>query len=341
MATTNDADDRDGADDHHEADDRNEADDSADADRWPTPEESTLLPATFDRLVPIEALVHGMYNPRRVSPSDALRRSVANRGLAHPLIVHQPDGDQYHITDGWQRYQAAVDAGWEQLPVQIHQTAMAALEATERESLGKAYSTYEWARFCRSVATELEGDSPRELAREVAGHVDNAPSAQTITRYLRVLALPSEIHPLLADGPAGTERDWQALRHYNPEIKRYDGLSWVMAHEIAKHRMAVSEQRLLGIAANAVVFDDQATAKEFVDRAVETTDLPPETVLEQVKLAGQPDGTVTVPRLVVSLSPAEKQALLTHLCQTRTPLPEFIKQQVHSLVEDALAEGEG
>jgi len=318
----------------------NDENEREEADRWPTPDESRLLPPAFDELVPIEDLTHGMHNPRQVSPSDGLRRSVANQGLEHPLIVHQPDGDQYHITDGWQRYQAAVDAGWEQLPVRVYETAVGALKTTERESLGKPYSTYEWAQFCRSVAAELDADSTRALARQVATHVDNAPSTQTITKYLRVLALPSEIHPLLVDGPPGTERDWQALRHYNPEVRRYDKLSWGVAHEIAKHRTGISEQRLLGIAANAVVFDDGSMAKEFVRRAVEATDLPPETVLKQVQLADQPDGTVTVPRLVVSLSPTEKQALLTHLHQTRTPLPEFLKEQVRSLVETATAEGE-
>ena len=306
------------------------------ADRWPTSDDPGLLPPVFDKLVPIEELTHGINNPRQINPSDALRRSVANQGLSHPLIVHQPSGDQYHITDGWQRYQAAVDAGWEQLPVHLYETAIAALEATERESLGKAYSTYNWARFCRSVARELEADSTRALARQVAAHIDNAPSAQTVTRYLRVLALPNEIHPLLIDGPTGTDSDWQALRTHNPDIRRYDGLSWVVAHELAKHRTDISEQRLLGIAANAVVFDDRSMAKEFVRRAVEETEHHPETVLRQIQLADQPDGTVTLPQLVVSLSPAEKEALLTYLHQTRTPLPEFLRKQVHDLAETAL-----
>lgn len=320
---------------------RDDPEDRDTRDQWPTRENAGLLPSSFDRLVPIDQLVHGMYNPRRVSPSDALRRSVQNQGLDHPLIVHQPDGnDQYHITDGWQRYQAAVDAGWEQLPVRIHETAMTALQSTERESLGKAYSTYDWAQFCKSVATELEADSTRALARQVVKHVDNPPSVQTVTRYLRVLALPQPIHALLDDGPAGTERDWQALAHYNPDVRRYDGLSWRVTYEIAKHRTDVDEQRLFGIAANAVVFNDRTRAKEFVRRAVEAAELPPETVAKQVQLNGQSDRALVVPRVVVSLSPAEKQALLTYLHQTRTQLPEFVKEQVQDLAETATPEGE-
>lgn len=294
------------------------------------------LPAGFDRLVPIGQLVHGQHNPRRETPSPALQRSVANHGIEHPLIVHQPDDGMYHIIDGWQRYQAAVDVGWEQLPVNICETAAEAIRQAERESLGKDYSVYHWAQLCWSYATKIGDGTIRDVARQVAKQLDNARSVQTVTRYLRVLSLPGEIHPLLIEGPTGTDQDWQALRTHNPDIRRYDGLSWVVAHELAKHRTDISEQRLLGIAANAVVFDDRSMAKEFVRRAVEETEHHPETVLRQIQLADQPDGTVTLPQLVVSLSPAEKEALLTYLHQTRTPLPEFLRKQVHDLAETAL-----
>jgi len=290
------------------------------------------LPAGFDRLVPIGQLVHGQHNPRRETPSPALQRSVANHGIEHPLIVHQPDDGMYHIIDGWQRYQAAVDVGWEQLPVNICETAAEAIRQAERESLGKDYSVYHWAQLCWSYATKIGDGTIRDVARQVAKQLDNARSVQTVTRYLRVLSLPGEIHPLLIEGPTGTDQDWQALRTHNPDVKRYDGLSWVVAEEITKHADVLSAQRAIGIAANAVIFDDRQTAKEYVRRAAESPELLPETVLQQVQFTGQRDRTVKIPQVVTSVSPDEKQALMSYLHQTRTTLPQFVEAQVAELI---------
>jgi ParB/RepB/Spo0J family partition protein len=317
-------------------------------ERWPTPDNTDLLPAAYDRLVPIEQVTHGRHNPRDVQPSDALRQSVANQGLQHPLVVHQPDGTGlYHVTDGWQRYQAAADAGWDQLPVSVHDTVIEALQHSECESLGRAYSTYHWAQLCQSVATELDeealrdGHSMHRVAQRVAARVDNARSTQTVKRYLRVLSLPEEIHPLLIDGPEGSQSDWQALRNHNPEIRRYDGLPWVVAHEIAKHQDELTVSRTLGIAAQAVCFDDQSRAKEFVRRAVESSETPLETIRAQMRINGPSDGRLIVPRTVVSLSSEQKQALIEHTHQTRTPLSEIVEQQIERVAAEVTDDTDG
>jgi ParB/RepB/Spo0J family partition protein len=303
-------------------------------DRWPTRADGELLPAGFDRLVPIGQLVHGQHNPRKETPSPALQRSIANHGVERPLIVHQSDDGMYYITDGWQRYQAAVNADWEQLPVNICKTATEAIRKTERESLGKDYSVYHWARLCWAYATEVSDDSVRDVARKVAQQLDNARSMQTVTRYLRVLSLPEEIHPLLTDGPDGTQQDWQALCTHNPDIKRYDGLSWVVAEEITKHADTLDAQRAIGIAANAVVFNDRKTAKQYIRRAAESPELLPETVLQQVQFNGQRDRTVKIPQVVMSVPPEDKRALMRHLHQTRTTLPQFVESQTNELIRE-------
>lgn len=83
------------------------------------PEES--LPGSYDKLVGIERLQHGEYNPRQVRPQEELIESIKRDGLQQPLVVRPAtDGDRYHVTDGWQRYQAAIRVGWEQLPVKIY-----------------------------------------------------------------------------------------------------------------------------------------------------------------------------------------------------------------------------
>lgn len=108
--------------------------------------DESLLPDNYDELVSIERLVHGQHNPRQVRPKDELQRSIETNGINRPLVV-RPDETQgvYHITDGWQRYQAATECGWEVLPVKVYETPLAALEATETESIVREWSTYEWA----------------------------------------------------------------------------------------------------------------------------------------------------------------------------------------------------
>jgi len=39
-----------------------------------------LLPADYDRLVPMEKLILGEHNPRQVEPTSSLRRSINKHG---------------------------------------------------------------------------------------------------------------------------------------------------------------------------------------------------------------------------------------------------------------------
>lgn len=163
-----------------------------------------LLPAEYDQLIATELLIHGDHNPRKVHPSSTLRRSIQHRGINRALIVRpDPDNDYYHITDGWQRYQAATDCGWEYLPVKVYDSVMAALEATEVESIVREWSTYEWAQYCRSLATEVKANSRQQRVEKVAEVTDKARSPYTIRKYLDVLELPNEIHPLSVPHKAG------------------------------------------------------------------------------------------------------------------------------------------
>jgi ParB-like nuclease domain. len=125
------------------------------------------LPSEYDALVSVDSLIHGAHNPRQMTPSKELRASVAEMGLNQPLIVRpDPTDDVYHITDGWQRYQAATECGWEQLLVQIYEAGLGALAATETASILWEWSSYEWRQYCRSVANELEAASTQELAEQ-------------------------------------------------------------------------------------------------------------------------------------------------------------------------------
>jgi len=295
------------------------------------------LPSEYDRLVAVDALVHGAHNPRQVTPSEELRTSIKKMGLSNPLIVRRDErNDVYHITDGWQRYQAATACGWEQLPVRIYETALDALAATETASIVREWSTYEWAQYCQSVASELKAESTQELAELVADRTVKSP--RTVRRYFNVLSLPDAVHPLLIDGPPGTSQQWTALKHHNSEVRRFNGLRWTVAGHLARRQMGISQDRMIGIAAMAVEFDHSDDAMEFVDRAVEAVDRPLATVRKEVLFGQQHPRYLEVPRVAVALDRSEKEAVMEYCHRTRQSLSDIVSERIESLAQDVAAE---
>ena len=297
--------------------------------------DAELLPAEYDELIAANLLVHGEHNPRRVQPSSTLRRSIRHRGLNRPLIVRpDPDTDCYHITDGWQRYQAATDCGWEYLPVRVYESPLAALEATELESIVREWSTYEWAQYCRSLATEIEADSRQQRVEKIAELTDKARSPYTIRKYLDVLELPEEIHSLLVDGPVGDAQSWQALQNHNPDVRQYRGLPWGVAAQLARNQSDLPRGRVLGIAAWAVEFETKSDAQEFVVTATEDPQKPLETIRKEVLFGQQHTRYLEVPRSQVRLTREEKRAVMEHCAETKQSLTDLVRAEIKALVDE-------
>jgi len=295
-----------------------------------------LLPDTYDALLPIEQLIHGEHNPRRVRPSETLKQSIAGFGMKKPLIV-RPDPDEddvYHVTDGWQRYQAAVSCGWEQLPVRLYEDTLAALEATEMESIVREWSTYEWAQYCRSLAEEIETDteSKAERARQVAARTSR--EADTVRRYIDVLSVPDEVHVLLSDGPEGDEQQWSALQNHNPDVRQYGELQWKVADRLARNQSGISEQRVLEIAATAVEFQTVEQGIQFVDLAVANPETRVDLLQRKVLFGKDYEQYLVVPRVSVKLSTAEKRAIMDHCHEQRKPLSEIVSESITSLADE-------
>lgn len=298
-----------------------------------------LLPDGYDRLVPAEQLARGPHNPREEQPSEALQRSVASDGLVDPLIAWEDTDGQgdvvYQITDGWQRYQAAVQAGWEYIPIRVCEEPLGAMDRTATRSEVDEFSTYHWARLCQSIASEVggtqAGDADRETIERTAEMVNRTP--QTVRKYLAVVSLPEIVHPLLRDGPAGTESDWAALQNYNTEIRRYDGLRWETAHHLARQAAGMSHTRLLGVAATVVTFDDPAAGREYIRLASEQADTPLETLQRQVRFGSQEWRYVRVPQTTVQLDAEAKEALLRHCHEKRQSLSTLIEQYLTDLTD--------
>ena len=295
--------------------------------------DATQLPDTYDELVAVEKLVHGDHNPRRVRPTDTLKKSVAWDGLDRPLIV-RPDTDRemYHITDGWQRYQAATETGWEYLPVRIYETHLQALRATETASIVREWSMYEWAQYCQSLADEIAGESNQDIVEAVAAETVHSP--QTVRRYLDVLSLPVEIHPLLKDGLDGDNQAWNVLRNHNPDVRQFGDLWWTVAAQLARKQSSLAETRVIEIAANAVEFDTAADAMEFVELAASEPDSTIDVIRREVLLGSHHNQYLLVPRVPVKLSQKEKRAVMDHCHRQRQSLSDIVTESITSLASD-------
>lgn len=302
-----------------------------------TPDPSSL-PDEDHTLVHVSKLVHGEHNPRRVQPKPTLKQSVKGSGINRPLIVRpDPDEDVYHITDGWQRYQAAIDAGWEQLPVRICDTTLEALDQTKLDSAGRReWSPYDWAQFCRSMAQEIqtEDDSKMEIVRRVAEAVDLTPN--TVRRYLNVLSLPQIIHPLLTVGPDGSSAEWAQLQSYNEDVRQYSGLRLRVADRLATLQSSVtSDDRLIAIAAKAVEFTEPEDAIEFIELAVDDSEQRLDMIRREVLVGSDHSQHIIVPRVAVKLTTEQKQALMDYCHQQRCPLSDIVAEEITTLAEEA------
>ena len=301
-----------------------------------------LLPDVYDELLPIEQLIHGEHNPRKVRPSETLKQSISGFGLNKALIVRpDADDDVYHITDGWQRYQAATDCGWEQLPVRIYEDTLDALEATEMESIVREWSTYEWAQYCRALADEIEMDtnSKAERARQIAGRTSR--EAETVRRYIDVLSLPKEVHVLLSDGPEGNQQAWNALKNANEDVRQYGDLQWRVADHLARNQAGLSNNRVIEIAATAVEFETVEQAIDFVDSAIANPETRIEVLHRQVLFGENYDQYLRVPGVPVKLSTEEKRALMDYCHEQRKPLSEIVEDDITALATKLLETDEG
>ena len=296
-----------------------------------------MLPDEDHTLMPVEKLVHGDHNPRRVPPKNRLRQSISGSGINRPLIVRpDPAEDIYHIIDGWQRYQAATDCGWEVLPVKVCETLLEAFEETNLASMGRReWTIYDRAQFCRSLYNELktEEDSKMAVAEKVGSQLDR--DANAVRRYVNVLSLPEVVHPLLSNGPEGTDKQWVALKNYNPNVRQYSGLWWQVADVLATRQSKISQDRVIAIAAHAVVFSDQTDAKEFIKKAVSDEHRPLDMVQREVLSGNNHDQYLIVPRVAVKLSAEKKQAMMDHCHENRISLSEVVTEKIESLARQA------
>ncbi|HYE52932.1 MAG TPA: ParB/RepB/Spo0J family partition protein [Azospirillaceae bacterium] len=155
------------------------------------------------RLVPIELVRPGRYQPRRRFDEEAIRNlveSVRERGVLQPLLVRKdedaPPGNQtYEIIAGERRWRAAQLAGLHEVPVLVRSlTDREALEIALIENIQRQDLTpLEEAEGYQRLMAEFD-HTQEDLARSVGK------SRSHVANMLRLLGLPDAVKAMVQDG---------------------------------------------------------------------------------------------------------------------------------------------
>ena len=154
--------------------------------------------------VSISSIEPNRFQPRKNFDEAALAEladSIREHGVLQPLLVRRIDdgnalsGDSYQLVAGERRWRAARMAGLSEVPVVVKEMTEAEvmefglIENLQREDL----NPLEEAGGYRDLI-ETYGFTQETVARKVGR------SRSAVANALRVLKLPSEIHPYLTDG---------------------------------------------------------------------------------------------------------------------------------------------
>lgn len=292
------------------------------------------LPDSYDKLVPQDRLRHGEHNVRRATPSGRLKRSIEKDGLSDPLVVREvSESDQYHVTDGWQRYQAAVELGWDELPVNVYSDTLTALEAAERESIVREWTTYQAAQHVASLYDELigEGETQSDAIETVADRTARTP--ETVKRYLNAFQIPADLEPLLKERHNITAAEWQALENYRENIRQFSGLSWKVAALAGKRREQIDDERLRRLLLASLDYTS-ADAKRLLNEAV--ADPTASIQLLQYRLfngAATEQNWIRIPQTGVKMDEAKKQAVLDYCHTQKVHLSDVVERKMRQFAE--------
>lgn len=146
----------------------------------------------------IKKIVPNEYQPRKVFKDAALNELVASikeKGVIQPVIVRKTGNNAFQLIAGERRWRAAKSAGLSSIPAIIKDAApaealeIALIENIQREDLNALETAEAFQRLINDF--NLTHD---DLSKKVGK--DRA----TVTNYLRILKLPSEIKKWIAEG---------------------------------------------------------------------------------------------------------------------------------------------
>jgi len=181
----------------------------------PTPPENQLAAATNPTRVHIRQIDHNPAQPRQeFDPDDmrALAESIAAHGLLQPVVVRR-SGERFQLVAGERRLRAAIQAGWELVPVNVveandrQMAELAIVENLQRKDLNALEKAASFQKYLDQYGCTQE---------ELAGRLKLDRS--TIANLIRLLELPEAVQDALRRGkitpaharallPLGDERE--------------------------------------------------------------------------------------------------------------------------------------
>lgn len=168
--------------------------------------------------IPLESLVPGKYQPRRVMDEEniqELANSIKQQGLLQPILVRKLADGRYEIIAGERRFRALQLAGLSEVPVVLHQVddetamAIALVENLQREDLNPIDQARAMARLVNEFSL-----THQEIALLLSK------SRAAVSNFLRLLSLSEEVITLVENGALdmgharallGLDRDQQLL----------------------------------------------------------------------------------------------------------------------------------
>jgi ParB/RepB/Spo0J family partition protein len=294
-------------------------------------ETSDRYPDSFDALVDVSKLKRGEHNVRNATPAEHLKSSIEMEGIKKPLLVRDAaDDEKLHITDGWQRYQAAVSLGWQQIPVNIYTDTLEALRAADALSITDDWTRFHMARHCQSLMSELQTDglSYEKAIEKVADETSR--SEPTVRRYINAFRLPDVLHPLLKKQSNVTEMEWTHLQNHKPDVRRYSGLSWQVAAKAGSNVDKFDDEvKLINAVLETLEYDakeGKAFLQQFIDDPSISIDMARHCVFDGVTPTEK--RTYRIPRTSMSMDPDRKELVSDHLTQQKTQIGDKVEKLV-------------
>jgi len=191
------------------------------------------------------------YQPRQdFDPGEleSLSESLRTHGLLQPLVVRQVDG-RYQLIAGERRLQAAIQAGWTEVPVQVIEAddrevaELAIVENLQRKDLNPLEKASSFQRYLRQY-----GGTQEELATRL--QLDRS----TIANLIRLLELPEPVQESIRQGkitqgharallPLGDEREQV---HFCQRIE-LEGLSVRRTESLVHESIEEADAEPLGV----------------------------------------------------------------------------------------------
>lgn len=149
------------------------------------------------RMMPIDRIQPGRYQPRKVFQDEALQEladSIKSQGVIQPVVL-RPSGSGYELVAGERRWRAAQIAGLHEIPAVVQNInddaaiAMGLIENIQREDL----NPIEEAEALQRLIDEF--DMSHLETAEVIGR-----SRTSVTNLLRLLKLNTDVRTLLEHG---------------------------------------------------------------------------------------------------------------------------------------------